>query len=326
MFSFREIYFSWAAWLVPIFFCVPVMAEKKLTVGAVYLDTQGYYAGVKKGIQDAAKNSGVHVQLIETNVQGDIAKEGGFIDTLIARKVDAIILSAVSEAGSAKNVSRAAAANIPVICYNTCLSKKNIDKYVTSYLVGDPFAFGTQLGNIAADYFVANKISAPKIGVINCEAFEVCKKRRLGFESVLLKRLPKAQVVANQEGTSLDKSISVAERILIANKDIDAFMGESGGATLGAVKAVRNQRKIGKVVVFGADMTTEIAQALQDNKVLKGIVDISGKKMGGAVFMQTVAVINGKKSGEKIIPMPIDSYRNGNDASQWLRTHVDGLP
>ncbi len=26
-----------------------------MTIGAIYLDTQGYYAGVRQGVQDAAK-------------------------------------------------------------------------------------------------------------------------------------------------------------------------------------------------------------------------------------------------------------------------------
>ena len=30
-------------------------ATKDITVGAIYLDTQGYYAGVRQGVQDAAK-------------------------------------------------------------------------------------------------------------------------------------------------------------------------------------------------------------------------------------------------------------------------------
>ena len=42
-------------------------AEKEMTIGAIYLDTQGYYAGVRQGVQDAAKDSSVQVQLIETN-------------------------------------------------------------------------------------------------------------------------------------------------------------------------------------------------------------------------------------------------------------------
>ncbi len=41
-------------------------ADKEMTIGAIYLDTQGYYAGVRQGVQDAAKDSSVQVQLIET--------------------------------------------------------------------------------------------------------------------------------------------------------------------------------------------------------------------------------------------------------------------
>ena len=65
-------------------------ADKEMTIGAIYLDTQGYYAGVRQGVQDAAKDSSVQVQLIETNAQGDISKESTFVDTLVARNVDAI--------------------------------------------------------------------------------------------------------------------------------------------------------------------------------------------------------------------------------------------
>ncbi|MDW4799891.1 sugar ABC transporter substrate-binding protein, partial [Escherichia coli] len=106
-------------------------------------------------------------------------------------------------------VRRASEAGIPVICYNTCINQKGVDKYVSAYLVGDPLEFGKKLGNAAADYFIANKIDQPKIAVINCEAFEVCVQRRKGFEEVLKTRVPGAQIVANQEGTVLDKAISV---------------------------------------------------------------------------------------------------------------------
>jgi len=109
-------------------------SDKNMTIGAIYLDTQGYYAGVRQGVQDAAKDSSVQVQLIETNAQGDISKESTFVDTLVARNVDAIILSAVSENGSSRTVRRASEAGIPVICYNTCINQKGVDKYVSAYL------------------------------------------------------------------------------------------------------------------------------------------------------------------------------------------------
>ena len=319
----RSLIMLLALWLAS---ATAMAAGKEVTIGAIYLDTQGYYAGVRQGVQDAAKAADVKTQLIETNAQGDISKESSFIDTLVARNVDAIILSAVSENGSSRTVRRASEAGIPVICYNTCINQKGIEKYISAYLVGDPLEFGKKLGNAAADYFIANKITAPKIAVINCEAFEVCVQRRKGFEEAVKARVPDMQIVANQEGTVLDKAISVGEKLIISSPNLDAIMGESGGATLGAVKAVRNQNKIGKIAVFGSDMTTEIAQELQNSQVLKAVVDISGKKMGDAVFTQTVNVINKNPPKEKITQVPVDLYSKSEDGKQWLATHTDGLP
>jgi len=319
----RSLIMLLALWLAS---ATAMAAGKEVTIGAIYLDTQGYYAGVRQGVQDAAKAADVKTRLIETNAQGDISKESSFIDTLVARNVDAIILSAVSENGSSRTVRRASEAGIPVICYNTCINQKGIEKYISAYLVGDPLEFGKKLGNAAADYFIANKITAPKIAVINCEAFEVCVQRRKGFEEAVKARVPDMQIVANQEGTVLDKAISVGEKLIISSPNLDAIMGESGGATLGAVKAVRNQNKIGKIAVFGSDMTTEIAQELQNSQVLKAVVDISGKKMGDAVFTQTVNVINKNPPKEKITQVPVDLYSKSEDGKQWLATHTDGLP
>ena len=64
--------------------------------------------------------------------------------------------------------------------------------------------------------------------------------------------------------------------MITANPDLDAFIGEYGGATIGAVKAVQQPpTAVGKTVVFGGDMTTDLANALvKDNSVLKAQVDI----------------------------------------------------
>lgn len=302
-------------------------SDKPITLGAIYLDTQGYYAGVRWGIQNgAAQQTGNKIDIIETNAQGDVSKESSFIDTMVARDVSAVVLSAVSVNGSTRAIRRASEANIPVICYNTCINQAGVDKYVYSYLVGDPYEFGKTLGDAAAQYFIAQNIAAPRIAVINCEAFEVCVERRKGFEAALKARVPGMQVVANQEGTVLDKAISVGEKLLISSGDIDAIFGESGGATLGAVKAVRNQNKVGKTVVFGSDMTTEIAQELVNQQVLKAVVDISGKKMGQLAFTQAINAIEKRPAQQKVTQVPIDLYVSATDGSEWLTTHKDGLP
>ncbi|PZQ39581.1 MAG: hypothetical protein DI570_30870, partial [Phenylobacterium zucineum] len=94
-------------------------APAEVRIGALYLDSQGYYGGVKKGVQEAAKASGMNVKLIESSSAGDVAKESSFMQSLVSSGVSAIIMSAVSADGSVAAVKQAAEAGIPVICYNT---------------------------------------------------------------------------------------------------------------------------------------------------------------------------------------------------------------
>jgi ABC-type sugar transport system substrate-binding protein len=300
-------------------------AAAPIGIGAIYLDSQGYYAGVRKGVQDGAAAMGRPIRLVETTAQDDPSKESGFIDTLIAANVKAILLSAVSSDGSVHAIRRAHEAGIPVVCYNTCVNDAAMKKYVYAYVVGDPVAFGTKLGGAAADYFVKAGLTAPKIGVVNCEFVEVCINRRKGFEAALLARVPGAKLVDNQQGTTVDASVAVAEKMMTAHPDLDAFFGESGGATLGATKAVQ-QSSNKKVVVFGSDMTSDIGQALANHTILKAVVDISGKAVGHLAIQQAMDAVDGKTKGDRIVPAEIGLYTTSDDANAWLKAHSDGIP
>ena len=305
---------------------VGALQAQEVKIGAIYMDAQGYYAGVRKGIQDAAAEAGTNLNVIETNAQGDVSKESSFIDTLIAAGVQAIITSPVSADGSYRSIQRAHDAGIPVICYNTCLSEADQTEFVSAYAVGDPFEFGNRLGQVAADYFVAQGIAEPKIAVLNCEFVEVCVTRREGFEAALSEKVPGYQIVDNQEGAILDKAVSVASTMLTAHADLDAIFGEAGGATLGAARAIRAQNRVGDVVVFGGDMTTEIAQELEQFDVIKAVVDISGQGMGRLAFAQAINVIQGKPPADIKVPYDIDLYASAEDGKGWLDAHADGIP
>lgn len=320
---------SLKGWMIAAFAALAACGAaqaKEMTIGAVYLDSQGFYAGVRNGIEKASAASGEKLKLIDTNAAGDLAKESSFVDTLVANKVSAIILSAVSADGSVRAIRDASRAGIPVICYNTCVNDAAMKKYVTAYVVGDAFKFGEKTGEAAAAYLVQAGIKEPRIGVLNCEFVEVCVQRRKGFEHALLAKVPGAKIVANQEATIIDKALSIGQAMLAAHPEINVFYGESGGATLGAAKAVEKSGASGKVVVFGSDMTTEIANALVDNKVLKAAVDVSGTEVGKLAFGQALAAAQGKKPASPITPATISLYDSPEAAKAWLAAHPDGLP
>jgi ABC-type sugar transport system substrate-binding protein len=299
---------------------------KSLKVGVIYLDTQGFYGGVRKGINTGAKSAGAKVKIVETNAQDDASKESTFMANLVAQKVDAILLSASSATASIPAIKQAHNAGIPVICYNTCIREPELSKYVSAYTLGDPIEFGAKLGEAAAAHFKQQKISQPKIGVVNCEFVEVCIQRRKGFEKALGAEVPGYKIVANQKGGDASASLTAAQNILTANPDLDALMGEYGDATIGSVKAIENANRVGKTVVFGGDMTTDIANALKANKVLKAQVDIGGQVMGKAAIKAAIGILDGKKPDKVVVPVAVDIYTSPEDASNWLTAHADGIP
>lgn len=298
---------------------------EKIRVGAIYLDSQGYYGGVKAGVQAAAEESGLDVEFLETNPGGDVSKESEFMNTLVSSGVSAIIISAASADSSVPAIKQAHDAGIPVICYNTCINDADMEKYVTAYIIGDPVSFGAQLGEAAAAYFTEAGIDSPQIGVINCEQYEVCKQRFQGFSDALTEALPNTEIVANQEGAEVDNAVPVAEQMLTANPTINGLYGEAGGATIGAYKAVHTAGKVGDIAVFGSDMTTEIATELGEGSVLKGVIDISGIEVGTLAWAAVQDALDGKEPAEKIVQAPITLYAP-DDAAGWLESHPDGLP
>ena len=315
-----------AAILAGLLIAAPAAAQDEVKIGAIYLDAQGFYAGVRAGINERAAELGVPISVIETNARGDVSKESSFINTLSVAGIDALILSAVSTDGSVRAVENAHKRGIAVICYNTCINEEAMKENVFAYAVGDPFLFGKKIGEVTAAYIKDNGISEPKIGVVNCEQYEVCVQRRKGFEAALeASGIEGWEIVANQEGTELDKAISTGEQILSAHPEISIMFGQSGGSTLGATKAVENSGRTGEVVVFGSDMTTEIADALEDNAVLKGIVDISGRGIGALTLDLAMKAIKGETS-DLIVPAEIALYTSPDDAAAWKAAHADGLP
>ncbi|WP_040684501.1 substrate-binding domain-containing protein [Nocardiopsis halotolerans] len=295
-------------------------------IGVVYMDAQGFYAGVREGMQNHAEESGRELQLLELNARGDASEESTFVDVVSSADVDALVLSPVSATASVPAVRLAHESGIPVVCYNTCIEDEVAREYVTSYILGDPHEFGRLLGEAAADHFASEGVEDPDIAVINCEFVEVCVQRREGFEEALLGRLPGAEIVANQEGATIDEAVNVGERLLTAHPDLDAFYGEAGGATMGAVRAVGNRSLAGEVVVFGSDMSTDAARALADHDILKANVDISGRAVGRLAGETVERVIAGREPEQFVTDAPIDLYTTPEDGAAWLEEHPNGIP
>ena len=95
-------------------------ADKPLTIGVIELFPNPHFAHARKGIEEFAKKNNTNVIIQNANL--DATKEAQFIQTFITRKVDAILVSAVSPTGSLAALRFARSAGIPVVCYTTCVN------------------------------------------------------------------------------------------------------------------------------------------------------------------------------------------------------------
>ena len=218
----------------------PVLAQDlgEVTIGALWLDASEFYTGVRTGIENAAGSSDVKVNLLGNNSQGDAAVEAEQMQTLIGAQVNAIIMSAVSESSSVALIQQAYDAGIPVICYNTCISQEDAAKYVYTWITGDHHQQGAAVGKAMGEYFVAQGVTDPKIGVVSCERYDACQQRIAGFTEALTALVPGAVIVDNQEALEVDKAEEVATNMLTAHPEITAFYGEAGNMVAGAAVAV----------------------------------------------------------------------------------------
>lgn len=296
---------------------------EELTIGALWLDASEFYTMVEAGIQQAAAESDTTINILGSNSQGDSAVEADQMQTLIGANVDAIIMSAVSEDASVEFIKQANEAGIPVVCYNSCISEEDAEKYVYTWVTGDQLQQGTMVGTALGEYLVEQGIEAPKIGVVNCERYAVCQQRIAGFTEALLSLVPDAEIVDNQEALEVDKAVEVATNMLTANPDIVAFYGEAGNMCAGATVAIEQADLVGDVVVFGHDISPNTAELLVDGSVLKYINAMIGEDFGINSLDFALAAINGEESPGVIYNMtPAEFYSTDPEPVQaWIDAH-----
>ncbi len=298
-----------------------------LRVGALYLDAQGFYGGIRKGIEVGAASQ--RLNLIGQNSQADAARESSFMATLIGSKVDAIIMSPVSETGSIPIVRQAADAGIPIVCYNTCVSGGAARKFVKALVTTDQTKMGQQVGGLAARYFLKKHLDAPRIAILNCDVYEACRQRKAGFKKALSAEVPGVRYVADRSGFLPGEAPKSAEDILTAKPDVDALYAVNEGGTLGALDAIKATGRAGRTVVLGSDIDVQIAKAmLAQPNTLVLTVGQDAQRMGRVAVQQALREVRGQHNArfDTFIPTTEFTSEDRQAVLAWLAAHKDGLP
>lgn len=230
--------------------------SQKRIAGIVFQEDQ-FFRLVLFGMRDAANKAGV--ELLEANSAGRPDKEIQLVNTYIAQGVDAIVISPLSARASMSALERAKEKGITVITYNTTVESA----IPASFIESDQVELGASTGRAARAYIdsmLGGKATVALLG-FQSQAPEIYKQRRDGFVNEIT-QLPGVKIVAEQDAWLAEQAVKKVGDILTAHPGVNLVWSANEGGTVGAVMAVKNSGRTGRVAVFGTDASDQLADFL----------------------------------------------------------------
>ncbi|MHB8065440.1 MAG: substrate-binding domain-containing protein [Ruminiclostridium sp.] len=269
--------------------------------------------------EEAAKHP--EIELLYTDANDNTGKQNSDVDDLLAKGIDALLISPSTEAALNPAIEKAFATGIPVIVFDR---RPTTDKY-TTFVVTDDVINGQLSAQRLVDQLTKKNGSA-KGNVALIQAFMGSGPQIDRFKGIndVLSKYPDIKIVADQPADfQRAKGQSVMENILMANKEIDAVISESGESLAGALDAMKVAKRLDGMIIENVDGYNGILKAIKN-----GVVDSTSlfpASLGKEALLATLKVLNGEKL-EKLTKLPniqvtkdnVDQYVDMNaDDGKW---------
>lgn len=246
-----------------------------------------------KSMQTEAKAQGD--TLIFADAQSSASKQISDVDTLIAQKVDVIVLAPLTSEPLAKAVQDAKAACIPVILIDRDVDHKLVSPnkdYIT--FIGSDFV---KQGQLAADWLIKN--TGGKAKIIELEGTtgaSAATNRKTGFDDQI-KTASGMSIIASQDADfNRDKGRQTMQTLLQAHPDVTAVYAHNDEMAIGAIAALKAAgKKPGKdVIVVSIDGERDGMNAIINGELG---TSVQSSPFFGPITFQT---INQYASGTKV--------------------------
>ncbi|MCZ2077056.1 MAG: substrate-binding domain-containing protein [Bryobacterales bacterium] len=225
--------------------------------GRAHLFWQSVHAGAVKAAREAA----VEVTWNGPPTETDYNVQLQIVDSMINRKVDAIVLAPIDRKVLVSVVERANAQGIPVVIFDSPIDTENF------------------VSQVATNNYAAGEMAAERMGEILKGKGEVVMvavqpgaastmDREKGFEDTIQRKFPGIRIIDKRYGMAdFAKSLAVTENMLTAHPGLDGLFASNESSAVGAAQALKG-RPGTKVKMVGFDWSPTL---LEDVKA--GVID-----------------------------------------------------
>jgi methyl-galactoside transport system substrate-binding protein len=283
----------------------PAAEGSKISIGStIYKFDDTFMTGVRNSITDAATEAKIAVEVVDS--QNSSATQNEKIEMFITKKVNALQINPVDSAAAGAIVTKAKAANIPVVFFNRMPSTSDMDAWDKVYYVGaKPEQSGIMQGKILAEYWKAHpEADKNKDGIMDYVMLtgepghpDAIARTKSSIDEIVSQGI-KVNVIASDTGMwDRVKAQDKLQSILAANGDkVEAVLANNDDMALGAISALQaaGYFKGDKFMpVVGVDATAPGIAALADGTLL-GTVLNDAKNQGKATFKLSQLLAEGK--------------------------------
>jgi len=260
---------QFASVLLLLLVCLMSCSESDagIKVAGIVFQEDQFFRLVQFGMKEVAENEDVAYFFGNSYNRPD--KEIQLVNTYLARGVDAVIISPLSNTASITALKRANERGVTVITYNTTVSSD----IPAAHIESNQEDLGRRTGEKALAYIEEKLNGKAKVAILafKSQAAEQSDARSNGFKEAL-KKLPGVRIVAEQDAWLPEMAVKKAGDILTAHPDLDIIWAANEGGTVGSVMAVKNTGRAEKVAVFGTDTSEQlIGFLLSEDGILKAI-------------------------------------------------------
>lgn len=306
--------------IAPLVLLVSCHREHKRVIAVIPKATSHlFFVSVHAGVRAAEHELGIDTLWNGPEQETDYSRQIQIVDAMVARRVDAIAISATDRDALVAPVRRAIAAGIPVSVFDSGL---NIDNYVT-FVATDNYGAGETAARTLAELLGGRGNIAI---IMQRPGGQSTVEREKGFQDCLRKQYPAVHVVASQFGMGDPaKSRDAAENILTSHPDLDGIFASAEASSIGAIQAIKSRGVAGKIKLVGFDFSDSHRQALTQG-VMSATVVQDTYRIGYEAVRSLVMALNHQTPPKRIdLPGRVVTAAdlNNRDLEKLLRPVTD---
>lgn len=276
--------------------------KEEIVIGCTLQNLSEEFMTMLKGAMEIKLKEYDNVKLVVNDAESKPDKQASQLDSFVAQKVDAVIISPVDADALAPAVKSVVDAGIPVI---TCSADVTGD--MGQVWVGSENENG---GQIEAE-FVAEQLGGKgNVAILRGPLGAFAEQGRFkGYEAAFA-NYPDIEIVFDQTANwQREEAMALVENWLTTGTQIDAILCQNDGMALGALEAVKAAGKKDEIIIAGIDAIQDALDSIKAGELDATCFQDAIGQGEGALEM-AVKAANGEKIERNNIPFELVTKDN----------------